>query len=81
MVDFMKKKNYSNEAEYIEVFLNWRRSSDERGLTQIQRSRYNYQALMYLLDYLIPWHRDHDFSTLEVNRYVSYFIQLYCTYT
>ncbi len=66
MVKFMQKKGYSSEAEYIERVLNWRRSSDERGLTQLQRSRYNYQILMYLLDDLIPWHRNYDFSTLEV---------------
>jgi len=68
----MKKKGYSFEAEYIETILNWRRSSDERGLTQLQRCRYNYQMLNYLLDELMPWHEDvYDFSTLEVNKYVQ----------
>ena len=72
MVMFMKKKGYFFEAEYIETILNWRRSSDERGLTQLQRCRYNYQMLNYLLDELMPWHKEvYDFSTLEVNRYIQ----------
>jgi len=54
---------------------NWRPSSHERGLTQLQRTRYNYQTLMYLLDDLMPWHRDHDYSVLEVNRYVHVHIR------
>lgn len=39
MVAFMRKKKYTTEAKYIEVFSNWRRSSDERGLTQLERSQ------------------------------------------
>jgi len=75
MAAFMRKHEYTSEADYIEVFFNWRRSSDERGLTQLQRTRYNYQTLMYLLDDLMPWHRDHDYSALEVNRYVHVHIR------
>ena len=71
MVSFMRKRGYSFEAHYIDAILNWRRSSDERGLTQLERSRFNYQMLNYLLDELMPWHKDcYDFSTLEVNRYI-----------
>ena len=69
----MKRKDYSFETKYIETIyiLNWRRSSDERGLAQLQRCRYNYEMLNYLLDELMPWYKEnYDFSTLEVNRYV-----------
>ena len=70
MVQFMRK-NYKFEADYIEVVLNWRRSSDERGLSQLKRMKYNYEMLNFLLDELMPWHREqYDFSTLEVNRLV-----------
>ena len=41
MVEFMRKKGYAFERQYIETRLNWRQSSDERGLTQLQRSRFN----------------------------------------
>ena len=68
---FMEKHNYTFEAEFVRVILNWRRASDERGLTELQRSRYNYQLLNFLLDGLMPWHQQtYDFSTMEVNRYV-----------
>lgn len=67
----MQKKGYTFEAEYIQVMVNWRRACDERGLSQLQRCRYNYQLLQYLLDDLMPWHRQkYDLSLLEVNRYV-----------
>jgi len=72
----MKKKNYVFEAEYIQVMVNWRRACDERGLSQLQRCRHNHQLLQYLLDDLMPWHRqEYDLSTLEVNRYVCVHMQ------
>ena len=53
----------------LHIFLNWRRASDERGLTELQRLKFNYQMLNYLLDDLMPWHNEvYDFSTMEVNR-------------
>ena len=71
MLKFMQKKNYRFEAEYIEIVLNWRRACDERGISQLTRSKYNYSMLNFLLDELMPWHRQlYDFSTLEVNRLV-----------
>ena len=71
MVAYMKKKDYAFEAKYIQVMVNWRQACDERGLSQLQRCRYNYQLLQYLFDDLMPWHRhEYDLSLLEVNRYV-----------
>ena len=70
MVQFMKK-NYTFEASFISTILNWHRSSDERGLTELQSCRFNYKMLNFLLDELLPWHTQlYDFSTLEVNRYI-----------
>ena len=69
MLQFMLKKKYKFEADYIKVVLNWRRSSDERGLSQLTRMKFNYGMLNFLLDELMPWHtQQYDFSTLEVNR-------------
>ena len=60
------RKNYTFEADYTEMVLNWR-SSDERGLSQLMGMKYNYEMLNFLLDELMPWHRQqYDFSTLEV---------------
>lgn len=69
MIDFMKNKGYEFEATYISAISNWRRSCDERGLSQLQRCRYNYKLLMFVMDDLMPWHKtDCDLSLMEVNR-------------
>ena len=69
MQHFMEGKGYVYEAKFIRTILNWRRSHDERGLSQLQRSRYNYEMLEMILDELMPWHHNqYDFSLLEVNR-------------
>ena len=42
------------------------------GVLVMQESTYNNELLEYLLDDLMPWHREEglkDFSLLEVNRY------------
>ena len=68
---FMEKKGYTFEANYIRIIWNWRRASDERGLTSLQRSQFNYKLLNLILEDLMPWYKDsYDFSLLEVNRYV-----------
>ena len=70
VMEFMKKK-YDFEENFVQIVLNWRRASDERGLSELQRSHYNYDMLNFLLDELLPWHKEnYDLSTLEVNRYV-----------
>lgn len=69
MLAFMEKNDFTQEADYIRAILNWRRSCDERGLSEQQRSIYNYQMLDYILDDLMPWHEHYDYSYLEVNRY------------
>ena len=75
MEDFMKSKGYDIEATYISVIGNWRRSCDQRGLSQLQRCRYNYQLLMYILDDIMPWHKtDYDLSLMEVNRLELYYV-------
>ena len=67
----MKKKGYLYEAKYIETVWNWRRACDERGLSELQRCKFDYQFLNMILDELMPWHsQTYDFSKLEVNRYV-----------
>ncbi len=55
LAEFMKK-GYSYEARYISTIWNWRRSCDERGLSELQRSRFNYQFLNLILE-LIPWYK------------------------
>ena len=55
------------------MVLNWRRASDERDLSELQQSQYNYEMLNYLKDELILWHKNlDDLSTVEVNKYVYF---------
>ena len=69
LASFMESKEYTFEANFIRIILNWRTACDERGLSELQRSRYNYEMLNFLL---MPWHHEiYDFSTLEVNRCVN----------
>ena len=65
----MEKNNF--EAHYIRAVLNWRSSCDKRGLSKQRRGQYNYQMLSFILDDLMPWHEQHDYSYLEVNRYAQ----------
>ena len=68
---FMLKHDYTYEAKYVRIICNWRRACDERRLSSIQRCQFNYEMLQFILDDLMPWHREQfDFSLLEVNRYV-----------
>lgn len=69
----MKYKGYNFEAEYLSTVRGWRRACDERGLLDEERSQYNTAFLNYILDDLMPWHKDpglRNFSILEVNQLV-----------
>lgn len=69
---FMKSKGYAYEAKYIQIIWDWRRACDQRGLTELQRCRFNYRFLDMVLDELIPWNKQiYDMSLLEVNRFVN----------
>ena len=71
VLEFMENKGYTPEADYVRAIRNWRRASDERGLSESQRSRYNHEFLNYIFDDLMPWHHRSemkDYSLLEVNR-------------
>ena len=67
---FMDDRGYQFEGHYIRTICNWRRATDERGLIEIEWSKYNYQLLNMILDELMPWYKqNYDFSLLEVTRY------------
>ncbi|XP_065887166.1 uncharacterized protein [Dysidea avara] len=74
LVKWMEEKEYNAEAQHLRIVCNWRRACDERGLTRVQRSEFNNDFLNYLLDDLMPWHKEEklrDFSLLEVNRSIA----------
>ena len=65
----MQRKGYLYEEKYTQTLWNWRRACDERGLSELQRCKFNHQFLNLILDELMPWHVDnYDLSLLEVNR-------------
>lgn len=69
--NYMERKRYKVEANYVKVIKNWRRACDERGLSDSDRNKFNHDFIDYILDELMPWHRQpgmRDFSTLEVNQ-------------
>lgn len=71
LAQFMRKHEYHYEAMYTETINNWRRACDQRGLSELQRCKFNYQFLNLILDHLMPWHDYcYNFSKLEVNRSV-----------
>ncbi len=51
---FMEEKGYEFEANYIKVIGNWRKACDERGVSERQRSKYNYELINFILDELVP---------------------------
>ncbi len=75
VADFMNRKEYTYEHQFVTAVQNWRRACDERGLTQIKRCQFNYELLNMLLDELMPWHRtQYDLSLMEVNRYIYMYV-------
>ena len=80
MVAFMERKGYTAEAQYLLTVRNWRRACDERGLSDELRKTFNKAFLSYILDELMPWHRETDFSQLEVNRYCTVQPAVFCRY-
>ena len=52
VLEFFESKGYSAEAEYVRIIRNWRRASDERGLSDEQRAQFNQDLLMYILNEL-----------------------------
>ena len=69
---FMEKRGYINEAEYIYAVYGWRQACDQRGLSELERCRFNYRILNYILVQLMPlYDQVYDFSLMEVNRYVN----------
>ena len=69
VIAFMEKHQYREEAKYLTVVRNWRRSVDERGLSDAEREKLSMEFLDYIEAELIPWcTTEKNYSLLEVNR-------------
>ena len=78
VADSLQRHGYIEEANYVRIVAQWHESSDGRGLSQLQRCRFNYQMLNFILEELMPWYDEcYDFSTIDINRY-SFFEMLCC---
>ncbi len=73
VVESLKRQGYVFEAEYVKIAVDWHNATDGRGLSQLQRSRYNYQMLNYIVEKWMPWwyKETYDFSTIDINRFVK----------
>ena len=63
LANFMEEKGYHFEANYIRTIWNWWRASDEHGLNERTRSKFNYKLLNMMLEELMPWYKE--FMTLD----------------
>ena len=80
VITFMERNGYHNEAKYLTVVHNWRRSVDERGLSDQQRRQFRDDFISFILEEWVPWcQQSLDFSMLEVNRYVTHTHMNACT--
>ena len=69
VVDSLRRHGHNTEADYVRIIAQWHEASDGRGLSQMQRCRYNYEMLNFILDEWMPWHREtYDFATIDINR-------------
>lgn len=65
----LQKHGYEKEAKFVQILADWHAATDGRGLSQLERCRYNYQMLNAILDEWMPWHiNNYDLSTIDINR-------------
>lgn len=61
---------------YVLLWGGDRPACDQRGLSELERCRYNHNLLNFILEEWMPWYtKSYDFSLLEVNRFVQNTIQ------
>lgn len=70
VVQFLEMHGTATEAQFVRIIAKWHEASDGRGLSQLQRSKFNYQMLNLILDEWMPGHKEcYDFSTIDIDRY------------
>ncbi len=72
VIAFMEQNGHVKDALVIKLLHNWHKAVDGRGLSENERSMYCNKMKEWLLDDWMPWHRyEHDFGTIDVNRYCT----------
>ena len=65
----LDRYGHEEAAYYVRTIAQWHEASDGRGLTCLQRSKFNYQMLNFVIADWIPWF-DGDLTTVDINRYL-----------
>ena len=69
VVRSLERHGKHEEAAFIWITAQWHEASNGRGLSQLERYRYNYHMFNFILEDWMPWYRDcYDFSTIDINR-------------
>ena len=77
VADLLQRHGNVEEANCVRIVAQWHESSDGRGLSQLQRCRFNYQMLNFILEEWMPWYDEcYDFSTIDINRYSYFFLNV-----
>ena len=58
VASYLESRGFRNEAHYFRTIYEWHMASDSRGLSQLQRSKFNYNMLNMILDEFLPWHNE-----------------------
>ena len=68
--EFLNRKNYVVEAEYVLTVARWHEATDGRGLTEERRSQYNLSMIDYLVTDWMPYIdlNNRDYSLIDINR-------------
>ena len=66
----MEKNCHHAEAKILSIIHNWHKAVDGRGLSEETRAQYCKDMMTWLLrDWMPHLDQDHDYSTVDVNRY------------
>ena len=69
----LERHGKNEEAVFVRNIAQWHEVSDGKGLSQLERSRYNYHMFKFILEEWMPRYRDYyDFSTIDINRYLHF---------
>ena len=70
VINFLQKNGHASEANVIFLIHNWHKAVDGRGLSEKSRSKNCQDMLQWLLKDWIPYlDEEHDYSTIDVNRF------------
>ena len=71
-ISFMEKNGHHAEAKILSIIHNWHKAVDGCGISEETWAQYCKDMMTWLLKDWIPYlDQDHDYSTIDVNRYFA----------